>query len=68
MHRSEIRDLRTCAECGAELTPGVDREYAFGSEAFLCYACAVRRGGVYDEAHDRWLEGADTSGLHRGEG
>ena len=66
MHRSETGDLSRCADCGSEMTPARDRAYAFGSEAFLCYSCAVRRGGVYDEAHDRWLRDADTAGLDRG--
>jgi hypothetical protein len=63
MHRSETRDLATCAECGAEIAPSRERGYSFGSNAVLCYACAIRRGGVYDERQDRWLRDADTRGL-----
>lgn len=68
MHRSETRELTWCADCGSELDPGRDRAYGFGPEAFLCYACAERRGGIYDEAHDRWLRDPDTGGLDVGEG
>lgn len=67
MHRSEIQNLATCALCGAELSVAGDRRYAFGSDGVLCYACAVERGGVYDELHDRWTQDADTSGLERGD-
>jgi hypothetical protein len=67
LHRSETRDLALCVDCGAELSPGRDRVYAFGVDAFLCYTCAMRRGGIYDEAHDRWVRDADTSTLETGE-
>lgn len=63
MHRSETTLLTRCADCGAEVDPGRERAYGFGSGAFLCYACAVRRGGNYDEARDAWRKKADTRGL-----
>lgn len=56
MHRSETSELTTCADCGAEMTPGRERAYSFGEGSALCWACAVRRGGTYDEEHDRWVE------------
>ena len=46
MHRSETSELTTCADCGAEMTPGRERAYSFGEESALCWACAVRRGGT----------------------
>lgn len=66
MHRSETRDLTACADCGGELAPGRDRAFGFGSQGFLCYDCALRRGGVYDETHDRWLQDPETRGLDPG--
>jgi recombinational DNA repair protein (RecF pathway) len=63
MHRSETREFESCADCGAEVTPGRERAYAFGPGSFLCFECALRRGGSYDETHDRWTVEADTAGL-----
>ena len=67
MHRSETRELTTCAACGGEIAPGRDRVYAFEPEGALCMACAIARGGRYDEAHDRWTRPPDTSDLPRSE-
>jgi hypothetical protein len=66
MHRSETRELKICADCGAETYPGRERAYAFGA-AVLCWACALRRGGTYDEVHDRWVEAPATGDLPRDE-
>jgi hypothetical protein len=54
MHRSEGAELVPCADCGAEIASGRDRSYACDDERELCFACALRRGGVYDEGHDAW--------------
>ena len=67
MHRSETRQLATCAECGAEIAPATERGFALGSDAFLCFACAVRRGGRYDERLDRWEADPDVEGLALGD-
>jgi hypothetical protein len=64
MHRSETRESTTCADCGAEISSS-QRVYAFGQESALCWECAVRRGGSYDETHDRWVEAPSTAGLAR---
>ncbi len=61
MHRSETVDLRTCAACGAEFFLGVDRGFALTADDALCFACAVARGAMYDEVHDRWVVGPDAS-------
>jgi len=63
MRRTESEELAVCAECGAEIVAGRDRSYEFGSSGALCFACAVRRGGSYDESRDRWTTPPDTSGL-----
>jgi hypothetical protein len=43
-----------CGDCGASIGE-VDRSYPFGTDSVLCEACALRRGGVYDEQEDRWI-------------
>lgn len=67
MHRSESEELSTCVVCGAEVSIARDRAFAAGSRTVLCYDCATRRGGIYDEAQDRWLQEADLRGLADGE-
>lgn len=66
MHRSETREIIDCADCGAAISRG-ERSYALGQETALCWECAVRRGGSYDEAGDRWLEAPATDDLPAGE-
>jgi len=62
MHRSETEYL-ACAECGAEISVGRDRSYQVGVDTVLCFGCALRRGGSYDEQQDRWRNPPDTSGI-----
>ncbi len=53
MHRSEEREFGVCASCGA--TTGLqERAFVFGAEGLLCFECASKRGGSYDEYFDRW--------------
>lgn len=63
MHRSETRELASCESCGAEIAPASNRAYAVAPERFLCFQCAVRRGGSWDEQHDRWLVAPETGDL-----
>ncbi len=63
MHRSEARDLTRCAECGAEIFLEVDRTYPLTPEAALCFDCATRRGGAYDELDDRWVRPPEVADL-----
>lgn len=63
MHREEFEGADRCASCGVELAPATERGYAFGESGVLCYACATRRGGVYDAVQDRWSREPDLSGL-----
>ena len=65
MHRSETRQATQCSDCGAEIRPAVDRIFAFGERGALCFDCALRRGGSYDEAHDHWTTQPDTDDLGR---
>jgi hypothetical protein len=63
MHRSEEGSLARCADCRAEIDPGRDRGFGLGEGAALCFECAQRRGGVWDETHDRWSEEPHLRGL-----
>jgi len=63
MHRSETRELANCVVCGAEIAPATDRAYAAGPDSFLCFHCAHKRGGTYDEVHDRWDNPPSVGGL-----
>lgn len=43
-----------CSDCNKELFPEVEHCFAITDELLLCYECSVRRGGAYDELHDKW--------------
>ncbi len=61
--RDDWDELTRCIECGAELWPEVDRAFACAPEAYLCFECAERRGGVYDADEDRWTTPPNVIGL-----
>ena len=51
----EDLDNLTCIDCGAMIAikdAATDRTFALTPEVVLCNACAVRRGGVYDDVDD----------------
>jgi hypothetical protein len=43
-----------CSDCGSRMEAGRGREFAFGHDGVLCWACAIRRGGSYDAGRDSW--------------
>ena len=54
-----LEDLEqlTCIDCGTTVDAEgavAARTFALTPEIVLCNACAVRRGGVYDDAEDKW--------------
>ena len=53
MRRSEADLVRPCADCGAPIEEE-SRVFGFGSDAVICWTCALRRGGAYDSEEDRW--------------
>lgn len=61
-------DLLPCIECEAVVAPGTDRAFPVGTADVLCMACALRRGGAYDEIQDRWKEAPDLTGVSIDEG
>jgi hypothetical protein len=63
MHESETQGLVDCVDCGATISLGSDRGYAFGTVHVLCFQCAKRRGGRYDETLDDWSSAPDTADL-----
>ena len=48
-------ELVRCLGCGADIVPREHRGCAISWDGFLCWECAVRRGGVWDESYDRWV-------------
>jgi hypothetical protein len=63
-NQDEWADPTTCIDCGAPIWPEADRAFASAPGVYLCFACAERRGGVYDAAQDRWVTAPDVSGLY----
>jgi hypothetical protein len=63
MHRSEADSLIHCSECGSEISLNLDRTYAVTEDEGMCFACAIQRGGVYDELHDSWTQPPTLSSL-----
>src|SRR5690606_18079469 len=61
---SEEMDTAVCALCREEFQPELERGFTYGPDGeVLCFECAMARGGVYDETHDRWLEPPNVSDL-----
>jgi hypothetical protein len=55
--------MMTCTECGTDV--GLDESHSFsgGGGVTLCWACAVKRGGVFDEKQERWRVPPRTADL-----
>lgn len=64
MHESEGDLLVQCADCGIEIRPSLERGFVGESDAVLCYDCAERRGGTWDEERGIWSGSPDLIGLH----
>jgi hypothetical protein len=50
-------DQLSCIDCGARIDAdqaAAERTFAVTDEVVLCHACALRRGGVYDDSEDKW--------------
>ena len=62
-HREELEDQVSCADCGAQISRGGERGFAFGESGVLCFACAERRGGRYDSDEDRWTRPPSLAGI-----
>jgi hypothetical protein len=50
-------DQLSCIDCGTPIDADqavAERTFAITDEVALCHACALRRGGVYDDSEDKW--------------
>jgi hypothetical protein len=63
MHSQEWNDLVECCDCGATLSGETDRPFAMSDDDFLCFECAVRRGGVFDTMQERWIVSPNVADL-----
>ncbi len=63
MSENDRESVEICGDCGGAFEPIAERGFRFGGSGALCYACALRRGGTYDEAHDRWVVEPGIGGL-----
>jgi recombinational DNA repair protein (RecF pathway) len=62
MHSQEY-ELTDCCDCGATIVPATDRAFALNDNEFLCFDCAVRRGGAFDAAQERWTVPPDVANV-----
>lgn len=51
-----------CVDCGAPISPALDRCFGFEEDAYLCFDCATRRGGVYEHRFERWSVFPEVTG------
>lgn len=63
MDEMETDQLARCADCGTEITVGIDRGFSSGADLVLCYDCAERRGGTWNEERGTWTSAPDLIGL-----
>lgn len=63
MHRSEEPEHEPCVSCGRDVTAGTDRAYVVTDEEVLCFDCAVRLGGSWDEITGTWVHVPDLRGV-----
>jgi len=61
MERDE--ELTNCADCGAEISPATDRAFAVNDDVYICFECALKRGGVFDEKTDRWTSAPNVENI-----
>jgi hypothetical protein len=55
MEQDEWNELVQCVDCRAMIAPGPDRAFAISDDDFLCFACSIRRGGLFDYDEDSWI-------------
>lgn len=53
-----------CSLCGSRISLAREHAYALSEIDALCFACAVCRGGTYDEALGSWTSLPALNGLH----
>jgi hypothetical protein len=63
MNQHEWNEPTVCCDCGASIWPEVARAFACSPEAYLCFECAERRGGVFDATEERWIVAPNVADL-----
>ncbi len=43
-----------CILCESAISPSSRRSFNFSERAYLCYGCAVSKGGIYDFQRECW--------------
>jgi hypothetical protein len=67
MELEELEIHKPCASCGELIAEGLTPSYELDEQIVLCWACAIERGGRYDEESDRWVVPPDTRDLVKDE-
>ncbi len=63
-HLNERSELPTiCADCGLDTGLDDSRAFEVTDDEVLCWACALRRGGVFDAEQERWTVPPDLADL-----
>jgi hypothetical protein len=63
VNHDEWLEPTICCDCGASIWPETERAFACSPESYLCFACAERRGGVFDAAEERWTTAPDVEDI-----
>jgi hypothetical protein len=63
MHREENELTGVCVVCGEPTDVTTERAFGYGEDGLVCWACAIDRGGVYDEDRQAWVKPPDLAGL-----
>ena len=62
MENEDFEEPIACSDCRG-LFGDTDPSFRFGRSVALCLDCAIRRGGAYDPARDRWERWPDVEEL-----
>ena len=54
MEEEEAGEPPICADCGEPTELDSSLSFATSDGKVLCFNCAIRRGGKYDDERDRW--------------
>jgi hypothetical protein len=63
-HEADEEEFGFCAACDGEVSIA-PRVYLFGDDNALCFDCATKLHGVYDEPGSRWTVEPELAGLRR---
>ena len=63
MGRNAAEAILECVDCRGAIDRAPGRGYRHAGDWGLCFACALERGGQYDENEDCWLVPPDIDSL-----